>query len=169
MATLMTPAGQREALAALLATMPAVGIVHQRRRTIRDEQGVRKLLVPSGDRTGRVNAWMIYPSPATTTVSERQPGFFGKGVKGGGVVMTTMQWSIDAYYQLDDEAGSEETFFDLVWSVADEINSYGQLAIDGLVHQLPADVDQFGFVMLAGSFLYHYAKIDIGFQGKTRG
>ena len=164
----MTPAGQVAALAALLATVTGVGVIHQRRRIIRDENAIRQLLVPPGDADGHVNAWMIYPAGANTTVTKRNPGHHGKGISGGGDVHTVFQWQIDFYHYIDDTAGTETTAFNLAWAVADELNSYGQLDITGLIHQLPADVEQFGFVTLANFALYHYARIGVGFQGRTR-
>lgn len=173
MAAVLTPAVQRQALADLLATIDGIGVVHQRRRVIREENDIRRLLVPQEDSLGRVNAWMIYPSPATTTVTERKPGHHGHGIKGGGNVFTTFQWQIDAYYYIDDAAATETTFTDLAWAVADEINAYGSLPLNGspmpgLVEQLPADVEQFGYIMLAGIKLCHYARIGVAFNGRTR-
>jgi hypothetical protein len=170
----LTMAAQRAALAALLDTLPGItgglGRVHTRRRIVRDENAIRQLLVGPNSPDGKVNAWMIYPAAANTTVTQRHPGHHGIGIQGGGNVMTTFQWAIDAYGAIDDsdEARSEETFQDLAWSVADTLNSYGLLAITGLVMQLPADIEQFGYVMLGNFAFYHYARIGVGFQGRTR-
>jgi hypothetical protein len=163
----MTPAGCRTGIANLLATVTGIGIVHQRRRIIRDEQAIRDLLYDQAQ--GRICAWMISPAGANTTVTERNPGHYGVGVKGGGNVLTTMQWQIEGYFGIDDAAGSETTFGDLAWAVADEFNAYGLLNITGAHHQLPADVEQFGYIMLAGFTLLHYARIGVGWQGRTRG
>lgn len=160
----MTPAGCVQKIADLLATVPGMGVVHQRRRIIRDEQAIRDLLFSGG----RVNGWMISPAPSNTTVTERNPGHYGVGVKGGGNVFSTFQFQIEGYFGIDDAAGSEATFRDLAWAVADEFNAYGLLAIPGITHQLPADVEQFGYIMLAGFSLNHYARIGVGFRGKTR-
>lgn len=168
MAVVMTPAGQRAALVALLATVPGIGVVHDYRRTVKNENEIRQLLVPSGNLEGQVNAWMIYPAPSSTTVTERNPGHHGKGVLGGGNVFTTMQWAIDFYHYIDDAAATEKTAFDLAWAVADQMNGYGQLAIDGITHQLPADVEFFGFIMLGNFAFYHYGRIGVGFKGRTR-
>ena len=94
--------------------------------------------------------------------------FLGIGVKGGGNVMTTFQFQIEGYYQLDDGSASEETFRDLVWGVADELNAYGALGIAGVTFQTPADVEQFGYIMLANYALFHYGRIGVGFNGRTR-
>ena len=162
----MTPGGCVTGIANLLATVPGIGVVHQRRRIIRDEQAIRDLLFVQAQ--NRVNGWMISPAGSNTTVTERNPGHYGVGVKGGGNVFTTMQFQIEGYFGIDDAAASEATFRDLAWAVADEFNAYGLLAIPGITHQLQADVEQFGFVFLAGLQLLHYARIGVAFRGKTR-
>jgi hypothetical protein len=168
--TLMTPGGCVDAVAALLAALPGItgglGKVYKRRRIVRNEADVKAILAGTG---GKVNAWMVYPSAAGTTVTQRNPGFKGIGQKGGaeGNVNTTMQFSVDVYYQIDDVNGSEETFRDLVWAAVTEMNSYGTLPIPGIVFQVPTDVEQFGFIALAGAGLYHYARISCGFMGRT--
>lgn len=164
---IMTPAGQRDALAALLATVSGVGVVYKRRRIVRDENTARQILVPSGSVDGKVNAWMIYPAPNTTTVTERHPGM-KRAAKGGGNNITTMQWQIDAMFTVDDAAESEITAFDLAWAVADELNAYGVLDIPGAIMQLPADVEMFGFINMGNFVLYHYARISVAFQGTTK-
>lgn len=168
----MTPAGCRAALAALIETVPGIGagagIIHQRRRILRTEQDIKTLLVGSAPASaGLVNAWMVSPAATATSVTTRHPGFKGIGVKGGGQALTVMQWQVEAYYQINDGAASETTFHDLVWTVVNELNQYGGLSIPGLVEQLPADIEQFGYIMLAGLALYHYAKVQIAFHGRT--
>ncbi len=164
---LLTPAGCRTALATWLATVPGIaagaGRVHERRRIIRNEAAIKSLL---SNPAGKVNAWMISPAAGNTTVTTRNPGFKGIGQKGGGQVMSTFQWQIEGYYQIDDVLSSETVFNDLVFAVMLDLNSYGTLAIPGVVYQLPADVEQFGYIMLAGLALYHYCRIGVAFQGK---
>lgn len=166
----LTAAVQRAALAVFLETITGIGSgagkIHRYRRIIRNEAAIKALLANS---TGVVNAWMISPAAASTTVSERHPGFRGIGVKGGGRAMSVMQWQIEGYYQIDDAAASEETFGDLVDLVHRELNSYGTLSIAGVTEQLPADVEQFGYIMLAGMALYHYCRIGVAFRGQTVG
>ena len=164
----ITPAGCRTALVAWLEALPGiatVGRVHNRRRIVRNEAAVKALLAVNGV----VNAWMISPAASTTTVTERHPGFKGIGQKGGGQVLSTFQWQIEGYYQIDDAAASETTFHDLAWSVVLDLNEHGALAIPGVVHQLPADIEQFGYIFLAGYALYHYCRIGVAFQGKVVG
>lgn len=170
----MTLTGQRAALVALLESITGIGgglgIVHARRRIIRSEGAIKTLLVGTAPAVpGQVNAWMISPAATATTVSERHPGFNAIGGKGGGQVLTTMQWQIEGYGQVDDAAGSEATFHDLGWAVANELNQYGALSIPGVIQQLPADIEQFGFIFLAGLALYHYCRIGVAFQGRTVG
>ncbi len=163
------PAGCRAALAAYLNTVPGIaagaGRVYTRRRIVRSEADVKTLMA---DATGKVNAWMIYPAAANTTVTQRNPGFKGIGMSGGGRVTVTLQFAVDVYFQIDDAAGSEETFQDLVWAAVRGLNAYGSLAIDGVILQLPADVEQFGFIAFAGLGLYHYARFGCGWTGQTQ-
>jgi hypothetical protein len=162
----LTPAACVAGIAALLATIPNVGRIHQQRRLLRTEPQVKAHLWDEAN--GRIAAWFISPAPAVTTKSERNPGHHGIGVKGGGNVLTTFQFQIEGYFGLDDANDSETTWRDLAWAVADEFNAYGLLNIPGLVEQLPADVDQFGFAVLAGAPLVHFARVSIGFRGRTR-
>lgn len=158
-----TPDACRVALAAALNLVPGIGRVHEYRRIVRDEQSARLHLF---DGT-RINGWMIAPASANTAVNVRNPGFQGIGVQGGGQVMTTFQFQIEGYYGLDDPGESERHFMDLAWAISNDLNRYGTLAISGIVHQLPADVEQFGYAMFANFYLVHYVRIGIGFQGKT--
>lgn len=157
------PNACRVALAAALNAVAGIGRVHEYRRIVRDEQTAR---VHLWDGT-RINGWMIAPAGSNTSVNVRNPGFSGIGVKAGGQVMTTFQFQIEAYYGIDDPAGSERVFMDLAWAVVKDLNSYGALNISGIVHQLPADLELFGYAMFAQFYLVHYAKIGIGFTGKT--
>lgn len=158
-----TPDGCRVALAAALATVPGIGVIHEYRRIIRDEQSARVHLF---DGT-RINGWMIAPAGSNTAINVRNPGFQGIGTQGGGQVLTTFQFQIEAYYGLDDPGASEKTFMDLAWGVVLHLNRFGALAISGITHQLPADLEQVGFAMFANFYLVHYARIGIGFTGKT--
>lgn len=153
----------RTALAAAVQTSVGSGRVHEYRRIVRDEQSARLHL---HDGT-RIHGWMISPAGANAAVNTRNPGFNGIGVQGGGQMMTTFQLQIEGYYGLDDPGESEKTFADLVWTLCLDLNRYGALPISGIVHQLPADLDQFGFAMFANFYLVHYARIGIGFSGKT--
>lgn len=165
------PAGCVTALAAYLNTVPGItagaGIVHTRRRIVRSESDIKALLVGSAG-NGKVNAWMISPAAADPMVADRGPGFNAIGSPGGGRVKVTLQYAVEGYYQIDDAAGSEETFRDLAFVAADGLNKIGILAISGAVMQLPANQEQFGFVMLAGLALYHYVRIGVGWHGQTQ-
>lgn len=164
-----TPAVCVDALAAYLAAVVGIsggaGQVHKRRRIVRTEADIKTLLAGTG---GKVNAWMISPAAANTTVTERNPGFNAIGAAGGGRVLVTLQFVVEAYYQVDDAAGSEETFRDLAFEVSNGLNKIGSLAISGVTLQLPADIEQFGFIMLAGLGFYHYARIGVGWRGQTQ-
>jgi len=164
-----TPATCTDAFAAYLLTVPGIsggaGRVHKRRRIVRTEADIKTLLANTA---GQVNAWMISPAAANTTVTERGPGFAAIGTPGGGRVLVTIQFVVEAYFQLDDAAGSEETFRDLCFTVSNGLNKIGSLSIDRVTLQLPADIEQFGFIMLAGLGFYHYARIGVGWRGQTQ-
>lgn len=162
----LTPAACVAGIAALMATIPNVGRIHETRRALRTEPMIKALLWD--ENLVRLQGWMIAPSPNTTTVTERHPGHHGAGIKGGGNVFTTFQFQIEGYMALDDANDSEATWRDLAWAVADEFNAYGLIPLSGLVHQLPADVESFGYAVLAGQMLVHHARITVGFHGRTR-
>lgn len=162
----LTPAACVIAIADLLATVPGAGRVHAQRRIVRTEQQLKALFWDEAE--SRICGWMIAPSPSTTTVTERHPGHAGKGVKGGGNAFTTFQFQIEGYFGLDDAHDSEAVWRDLTWAVASEFNAYGLLNIADVVQQLPCDVEQFGYAVLAGAPLVHYARLTIGFNGRTR-
>ena len=163
---LMTPALCIEAVAQLIETIPAAGNkVNRQRRLIRDERALKTWCYDTVN--NRICGWFISPAASNTSVTTRNPGFAGIGVQGGGNNLYVLQFQVEVYFVLDDANDSETTFTALVWSVVDKINSYGGLAgITGLVEQLPCDIEQFGFAMLAGSPLVHYARISVAFRGR---
>lgn len=170
----LTPSACRQAMDTLLTTVPGIGLVHQRRRVIRSEQDLHTYLFDP--KLNRVCGWFISPSATNAVVTDRKGGHIGHGVKGGGNIITTFQFQLEGMFGVDDANASESVFGDLVWAVCDEFNSYGTIALNpehapipGIAHQLPCDVQQFGYIMFAGSILCHYARLEIGFQGRTRG
>ncbi len=170
----LTPAVLRAALGAFITNIEAtpMGRVHTRRRIIRDDTSLKLHLYDQ--KLGKICGWMISPSPANTAIPDVKPGYIGHGQKGGGNVLTAFQFQIEGIHELNDAQGSEEVFHDLTWALADEFNAYGSIPgsdgnpIPGLDRQLPCSIEQFGFVMFAGSFLCHYARLELGFIGRTR-
>lgn len=162
----MTPALCIEAVAQLIDTIPAAGTqIHRQRKMLRDERRIRELCFDAG--LGRICAWFISPAASNTTVTTRNPGFVGIGVQGGGNNLYVMQFQVEVYFGLDEANDSEQAFTALVWSVVDKINSYGGLAgITGLVEQLPADIETYGYAMLAGVPLVHFARVSVAFRGR---
>jgi hypothetical protein len=170
---LLTPTLCRNGLATFLGTVTGVGQVHKQRRIMRDERGVKAVLWSpttqiGANPVGWINGWMISPAGANTTVTERNPGHRGIGVAGGGQAnLSTFQWQIEGYYGLDDANDTEQTFQDLAWTVTNTLNSYGGL-FSGVTFQLPADIEQFGYAMVANWALLHYVRIGVGFRGQTQ-
>lgn len=162
----ITPGACVDAIHDLIVSVANTGQVHKYRRVMRDEKAIKLHLWDQAN--SRMCAWMIAPAGVNTAITERNPGHAGIGIKGGGNNFTTFQFTIEGYFTLDDAVASEVTWRDLVWAVCDEFNAYGALNIAGVSHQLPADVEQFGYVMVANFSLLHYARIGIGFRGRTR-
>lgn len=159
----ITPGGCADALEAAINAMPNMGRVYKRRRPMKDDKTAKAILWAAD--LSRMQAWFISPAAANTTVVERNPGFRGIGVQGGGDVQATLQWQIEGYCTLDDANDSETIFRDAVWNLSLELNKYGALNIPGVTHQLPADIEQFSYAFVAGWALLHYARIGIGFRG----
>jgi len=163
---LMTPALCIAAVVALIDTIPAAGNkIHPQRRLIRTEKDLKRLCFDSEN--DRICGWFVSPAASNTTVTTRNPGFAGIGQAGGGNNLYVIQVQAEVYFGLNDDADSEQVFAALVWSVVEKVNSYGGLAgITGLVEQLPCDIEQFGYAMLAGSPLVHFARINFAFRGR---
>lgn len=161
---LLTPDACRAGLATALAAIPGIGQVHRRRRIARDDREVTALFMTGGI----INAWLLSFAPTNAAMSHRQTGFNAIGTPGGGRVLTTFLFQIEGYYGVDDANNSEETFANLAWLIAQTLNSYGLLAITGLVMQDACDLVQVTYAMLAGKFLTHYAKLTIALQGCTQ-
>lgn len=162
---MITPAGCIAGAKSIVESVPGVGIVHNYRRIIRTEQDVKTLLYSGG----KVNAWMVGLSGDGTALSKRNPGHHGVGVKGGGNVLTTFQVNVEGYYGISDAGASEVTFRNLAWAVADEFNAYGIIpGVDGLVMQGPAQLFTVGYSLLASTFLFHYCRMTLDLQGRTR-
>jgi hypothetical protein len=165
MPTPFNPKGCRDALAAALLEVDGIGVVHKQRKIVRTETAIKQYLFDQVKQ--RICGWMISPASSTTTVAERNPGHHGIGTRGGGNDFTTVQWQIEGFFGLDESKDSETVFTDLVWDVVEgHLNRYGMLAIQGITHQLPANVETFGYTMFAGTPLLHYARIGIGFRGR---
>lgn len=168
----MNPALLRDAMKALIETVPGAGRVHTFRRVIRNEPQLKTLLYD--DEEKRICAWMISPALTNSVIPDVKPGYIGHGVKGGGNVITTFQFQIEGIFQLNDADQSELVFQDLVWAVCDAFNAYGSIpaatggAIPDMHHQLPCSVVQFAFINFANTALCHYARLEIGFMGRTR-
>jgi hypothetical protein len=100
-------------------------------------------------------------------IADKGMGFKGVGQPGGGLVMTTVGFQIEAYYGLDDANDSEEAFANLAWLVASTLNSYGKL-LDDVVTQGPCQIVKCTYAMLANKYLTHYAQLALSIQGRTQ-
>lgn len=162
----MVPADVRTALATAIAEVTGVGKVYPRRRVVKTDADVAALFMDAGT-PPKINVWMVSFVPVNPVVSDKKMGFNGIGVAGGGTVMTTLTFQIEAYYGLSDATDSEETFEDLLWSVAAAINSYGKL-LDPITTQHPCQVAACTYAMLVQKYLTHYARLTIAIDGRTQ-
>ncbi len=172
MANVLQPADIRAAMVAFIAETEPNARVYDRRRIVRTEQDVKRILARSTD--GIVNAWMISPAQSNPVVADVKPGFVGHGVIGGGNVLTSFRFQIEGIHAIDDANSSETDFFDRAWAIVDRFNAGGSIPkvgggkLPGLDRETPCSMDQFGFVTYAGTFLFHYCRLEVGFIGRTR-
>lgn len=166
----LTPSDCRSALKAFLEAIPNIGKVHDSRRRMRNEVDLAAVGKASIGGANVIRVWMISPSPATFMVVERNPGHKGIGVQTEqGNDQVVFQWQIEGYLSVDDASGSEKTATDLAYTIAEAINSYGVIpSLPGAYRQLPAEVEQVKYAMLAGQHLCHYLVINCGFGGRLR-
>jgi hypothetical protein len=156
-----------EAIKAVLLTVPKIGKVHDYQRSIVDETTMHDHMFD--ETQNRICGWQISPNPVNTLTVERQPGYHAIGSIGGGSASETSTWQIEAYFGHDDENASQKTFHALVLLVVRTLNKYGGLpGIPGLTLQQAANLEQFGWVLYAGMYHTHYARITIAFQGQSR-
>lgn len=168
----LAPSALRLAIQSLIQSVPNTGQVHTYRRIIRDENQLKAYLWDATN--SRLCGWFISPAPSNFAQPVRHPGYQGLGQKGGGNVLTTFAFQIEGMFGLDDLQTSETVFTDLVWAVADEFDAYGVIpaasggAVPGLLEQLACQVQQVGYINFVGVALMHYARMEIGFRGRTR-
>lgn len=150
-------------MAEQMALVPGIGLIHPRRRVMRTEDDIRTFcFVPA---TGRINGWFISPAANSTTVTDRKPGFSGIGQVGQrGTILKTWQFQIEGYFNLVDADDTETIFADLADAVAMHFNSIGKL-LDAATHQLPCDIEQFGYARFANAYFCHYARLGFGLRG----
>lgn len=165
---LMTPDLCANALVDVMLTIDGMGLVYPQRHVVRTEDDVQKWLFVEAQT--RANGWFVTLAPAAPAVTTRGMGHNAIGMKGGGHNdMTVLKFSIEGYYSILDEDGSELTFRNLAFAVVNEINSYGLLGIADtvdIVEQSPADIDLLGYAVFANTHPMHYCNISVAFRGR---
>jgi hypothetical protein len=163
---MLEPEQIMSAIETVMREVPNVGIVHQYRRTVRDEQSASDLMFDEAQTW--ICGWMISPAPINTLMVERSMGYNAIG-GGGGDAMETSSWQIEGYFGHSDERETEKTFHKLAIAIVRQLNKYGKLpGVSGLVLQNAANLEQFSYVMFALMFHLHYARITISFRGTAR-
>lgn len=166
----ITPADCRAGIKALLLTIPDIGQVHEQRRQLKTENEVWALLGSdiSGDR--EIRGWMISPARSNTVLAERHPGHRGIGIQNTqSNDIATLQWQIEGFLSVRDQVDSEQEMNDLAFDIVDIFNSYGVIPQVPTAHmQIPTNMEEFSYILLAGQFLCHYVRINTGFIGRFR-
>jgi len=151
-----------DVVAVKLATVTGIGIIHQYRREVRSEAEAAALWIPAGGT--KVNAWNVTLGEPTAT-NVRGPGFNASGTQAG-TCMTDLGIVVEGVYGIDDANTSEKTFRMLCWNVMMAFNRVGKLATY-VTHQDAMQWERFGYLVLAGMYHVHYAKLRIRFIGQV--
>lgn len=159
----LTPNGLIDIVAAHLATVSGIGAIHKRRRKVQTEAEARAVWY--SDAQGRIHAWQISLGENPVN-SQRSPGFGAVGSGQSGRVMSDFAVSIEGVFGIDDAADSETAFRAMAWSVVMAFNREGKIHAD-ITHQQPMQWERFGYLVLAGMYTTHYAKLTCSFIGQV--
>jgi hypothetical protein len=151
-------------VAAKLATVSGVGVVHTYRRKVQTEADAFALWVPAAGT--KINAWSVSLGDGNVVNSERNPGFGAVGSGQAGRVLSDIAITIEGVAGIDDAAQSEVTFRATAWNVVMAFNREGKLW-SYLTHQGPMQWRRFGYLVLASMYTVHYARFDITFTGQV--
>lgn len=164
----LTPIACIDALAAIMRTVSNVGIVHDRRVPLPNQDAVKALMFDKD--LGVIRGWMISPAPTgTVTTERREHGFYGS-TKGGGGALSEFAFQLEGYFQLSERRESEIEAFLVAYAAQQELNSYGYLpGLPAGTAQGDCNMAEFRYVMLAGMYFLHYARLTITFRGRTIG
>jgi hypothetical protein len=158
----------RDALVAALKAMPELSTakIQTYRRTVMTEAIAKELFF---DGT-RWHGWWVYAS-AVDPVSNERAGDLSSaiGTRGGGNTRTTIRLGFEGVYGLDDSAGSEVTWSNLVYLVTVWINGYGRLNIPGCRGQGPCQWNDNSYIRFAQGPLLHWARLSLALDGRTDG
>jgi hypothetical protein len=159
----LTPNSLISLVAVHLATVADIGVIHTRRRAVKDEQAARAVWYSEAQ--GRIHAWQIsLAEPAVN--STRSPGFGPVGSGQSGRVLSDFGISIEGVFGIDDAADSETEFRAVAWAVVMAFNSVGMIDAS-IVQQGPMQWERFGYVTLASMYTVHYAKLRGSFMGQV--
>lgn len=137
----------RTALAAVLATTPGIGRVHDYFRLVTHDEDVVTLL-HSG---GRVHAWFVTLADDEVYSEDRKPG---------GCARVRLRFQVHGYYAVADADASEKAFTTVVQAVLDTLRT--DRTLGGVVIEAgPASVKEFGHRTFV-NVLCHYARVELG-------
>lgn len=144
-----------DAIVATLEAVDGIGVVHNRRRILKNAAEIKDRMTSDGRLNAAMVSWLGMPETLTD---------FGSPTRAGAV--STLNFRIEIFYGVDDEAASEVDFRALVWNVATAFNGAG-LVYAGASHQDRLTVDEVGHLMLAEIAIVHYARMTIAFRGRV--
>ena len=147
----------------VLEGVSGIGRVHDYRREVRNESDARSLWVV--DDTGQINAWQVtLGEPAVSSV--RHPGFGAIGSSDRGTVLADISLVFEGVMGINDADASEKTFRALTFEIMRTFNGIGRVHAD-VVQQDPVQWTRFGYLVLAGIYMVHFAQLRCRFTGRT--
>lgn len=159
-----TPEDFLQATAALVAEVPGVDPtrVYTRRREVKDEgQAYDRWYSVEQN---RVNAWGVTLQDDAVRAA-RGPGF-STDDSHTGQVFADIGIAIEGVFSINDDQDSETEFRALCWSVFSKINGRGKVHA-GVVHQDACNWERFGYMVLAGQYFVHFARLTFRVTGQV--
>lgn len=156
--------------ATLLGTVAGItangATVSTYRREVRNESDAAAKWIPVGGTT--VHAWNVTLGEPTAN-STRNAGFNDLADQPGRV-LSDIGIAIEGVHGISDSdtpaQASEVIFRAIGWSVVKAFNRRGKIA-PYVTHQNPLQWERFGYLLLAGMYHVHYAKMRISFIGQV--
>lgn len=158
-----TPASLIAQAKADLEAIEGMGLVYDRRRDVRDEASAKRIWYC--EEQNRIHAWSVTLGEPTAK-AERSPGFGPRGSGQIGTVLTDMTLQYEGVFGINDADSSEVTFRDLCFEVMNAFNRYALMTPD-VVNQGAMQWHTFGYLLLAGMYTVHYAKLSCTYRGRV--
>lgn len=152
----LTPNSLIDLVAAKLAAVSGIGVIHKRRRKVQTEVDARSIWY--SDAQSRIHAWHISLTDGPTVNSTRHPGFGAVGSGIAGTVLSDFGIVLEGVFGIDDAADSETTFRAIAWDVVMAFNREGKID-NAITQQGPTLWERWGYQVLASMYEVHYARL----------